>query len=217
MTNKQGIIFDMDGTLLDSMHVWINLADDMLKKLGITPKEQIYDIASVMSLKEAAEYFIDLYNIPKSVDEVLDMIHKHIEDFYFNKVQTKENAKEVLTYFSEKGVPMSVATLTNKHYTVGALKHCEIFDFFHPILTCGEIGHYKTEPNIFYECAKIMKTEPENTFVIEDSLYAIKTAKKYGFITVGIADKNAEKDREKIKKEADFFIENLTELKDVIK
>lgn len=217
MNNKVGIIFDMDGTLLESMHIWINLYTDLLKKFGISSNENIYDIASKMSLPEIAEYMVRKHSIKKTPKEVLSIIHDYIENFYFNEVNTKEKAKEVLEYFNDKNVPMSVATLTNKKYTLGALDHNEITQFFNPILTCREVGHYKTEPNIYLECAKIMGTQVQNTYVVEDTLYALKTANKAGFITVGIYDVNAEPDREEIKKEAKFYIKNLSELKEVIK
>lgn len=217
MNNKVGIIFDMDGTLLESMHIWINLYTDLLKKFGISSNENIYDIASKMSLPEIAEYMVRKHSIRKTPKEVLSIIHDYIENFYFKEVNTKEKAKEVLEYFNDKNVPMSVATLTNKKYTLGALDHNEITQFFNPILTCREVGHYKTEPNIYLECAKIMGTQVQNTYVVEDTLYALKTANKSGFITVGIYDVNAEPDREEIKKEAKFYIKNLIELKEVIK
>lgn len=217
MNKKVGIIFDMDGTLLESMHIWINLYTDLLKILGISSDESIYDIASKMSLPEIAEYIVKKHSMSKTPQEVLSIIREYIEHFYFNEVNTKEKAREVLEYFNNKDIPMSVATLTNKKYTLGALNHNEITQFFNPILTCREVGHYKTEPNIYLECAKIMGTQIQNTYVVEDTLYALKTANKAGFITVGIYDVNAEPDREKIKKEAKFYIKNLSELKEVIK
>ena len=217
MNKKVGIIFDMDGTLLESMHIWINLYTDLLKIFGIASDESIYDIASKMSLPEIAEYIVKKYSISKTPQEVLSIIREYIENFYFNEVNTKEKAREVLEYFNNKDIPMSVATLTNKKFTLGALDHNEITKFFNPILTCREVGHYKTEPNIYLECAKIMGTQVQNTYVVEDTLYALKTANKAGFITVGIYDINAEPDREKIKNEAKFYIKNLSELKEVIK
>lgn len=217
MNKKVGIIFDMDGTLLESMHIWINLYTDLLKIFGIASDESIYDIASKMSLPEIAEYIVKKHSMSKTPQEVLSIIREYIENFYFNEVNTKEKAREVLEYFNNKNIPMSVATLTNKKFTLGALDHNEITKFFNPILTCREVGHYKTEPNIYLECAKIMGTEVQNTYVVEDTLYALKTANKAGFITVGIYDVNAEPDREKIKKEAKFYIKDLSELKEVIK
>ena len=201
----KGAIFDLDGTLLDSMSIWDSVGVDYLLSKGYAPKDGLKENFKNMSMIQAGEYLKSEYLIPLSVQEIVDGVNALTEDFYINRVQLKAGAKELLEYLSANGVKMCIATATDGYLVEAALKRCGVREYFSKIFTCTDVGHGKDEPIIFREAMSFLGTDKSNTVVFEDALYAIKTAKRDGFIVVAVFDAY-EKNQEKVKTLSDIYL-----------
>lgn len=212
--NLKGAIFDLDGTLLDSMFIWDTIGADYLISRGITPEEGLNEKFKSLSIIQAAEYYRSNYGLIDSVEEIVDGVNKMIEHYYFDVVNTKTGVKKLLERFSNQGVKMCVATATDKYMAEAALKRNGIYYYFSGILTCTEVGAGKDSPKIFEKAIELLEIKKEESIVFEDAIYAIETAKSAGFYVVGIEDKSSKIDKEKIKESCDNYIEKYEDWSD---
>lgn len=209
MKNFKFAIFDMDGTLLDSMPYWHNLGHDYLLSKGKIPEDNLIDIIRPMSMKESSKYFIDHYNIKGTVNKVIDEINFFIENQYLYEIPCKPYAKEYLKSLYDQGIVMCIATATSKNLAIGALKHNHILQYFSKIISCDEIAVGKRQPDIYYLALNRMKASKDETVVFEDALYAVETSKKAGFHTIGVYDSSCSETFERIKSISDEYIESF--------
>lgn len=208
----KGAIFDLDGTLLDSMPIWDTLGEDYLKSIGKEPKKDLKEKISVMSLKQAAEYFISEYGVNLNPTKIMEEFNDMLSNFYYKKAFVKEGAKEFLERLKKKNIKMCVVTATDKVLAQQSLKNNQMLEYFEYIFTCNEMGYGKDSEEIFNEAVKSLGTEKEHTIIFEDALYAIKTAKKTGMPVVAVFDESAENEKEEIKNLADLYIHSFVEM-----
>jgi haloacid dehalogenase superfamily, subfamily IA, variant 3 with third motif having DD or ED len=213
----KGAIFDLDGTLLDSMSVWENAGTNYLKRIGIEPREGLRDAIISLSLMQAAEYFQREYGVKASVKEIMEGVDSAVEDFYVNEAKPKDGIIGLLDTLRDRGVKMCVATATNRHLVEAGLSRNGMLSYFGRIFTCTEVGAGKDCPNAFNAALEFLGTKREETFVFEDALYAIKTAKAASFPVVAIADESALRHRDEIAGLADIFVNSYTALEVLIK
>jgi len=211
----RGVIFDLDGVLLDSMPIWRDVGLRYLRSRGIEGEAELSDILFSMSMEEGAAYIREHYAIPLSEREILLGIGTLLKRFYVDEVQEKPGAGALMAFFREKGITMTAATSSPREHVTGALKRLGLLDYLQAIYTTGEIGESKQSPSIYRMAAEGMGCKKEETMVFEDSLYALKTAKKDGFVTVGVRDDEGEPDQEELKKAADYYLEALTDFRPV--
>ncbi len=204
----KGAIFDMDGTLLDSMYVWIDIAPRYLKTKGITVTEEQRKLLGTMLLQDMANYFISNLGFTLTVDEIVAEINSIAESAYFHDVVAKPGISELLSELKKRGVKMCVATASDRYLVEAALKRTGIIDFFDCIFTCGEHNVDKKTPYIFDIARESLGTPKEETYVFEDTLTSVKTVKSAGYPLVAIRDKWSEKNREQIKSLADFYVDS---------
>ena len=206
----KGAIFDLDGTMLDSMFIWDTFGEEYLKTLGIEPRENLAETFKTFTLEQAAEYYREHYGVTYSVSKIVNEINNIVSEIYRTKVNLKPGVKEFLKMLYDNGVKMCVATVTDRHLVEVTLKRLGVIEYFSEIFTCASVGHSKEEPHIYREAQKYLGTPKKATVVFEDALYAIKTAKTDGFITVGVFDEHEENQKE-LKMMADCYIENYSE------
>lgn len=209
MNKVEGIIFDVDGTLLDSMPVWKNVGLRFLESVGISPKEDTEERLRSMSLYDAAVYYKEECNVPMTVEEIIDRINGMIEHFYLNEEALKPGVRELLESLYNAGVKMCIATATDRYLIEGALKNNGIDKYFGKIFTCGEVGAGKESPLIFDQAMKYLGTSKDNTVIFEDALYSIRTAKTAGYTVIAVEDKQAG-NPEDIVNLADFYMKEGT-------
>ena len=207
----KGVIFDIDGVLLDSMGIWDDLGARYLKSIGVEPEEGLNEILFSMSMEQGADYLKDHYHLQNTRQEILEGISQMIEDFYFHEVVPKRGARELLEFLKEKGIMMTAATSSPRNHVERALERNGMLGFIEKIFTNTEVGASKHSPEIYYQAAAYLGTEPDETLVFEDSLYALKTAKNAGFVTVGVYDEKGENDQEGVKNTGDHYIKVLNE------
>lgn len=207
----RGIIFDIDGVLLDSLEIWKDLGARYLKSIGVWPEDGLNRILFPMSMEEGADHLKKHYRLNESITDILNGISKMLEAFYFEEVLPKPGAKELLEYMKTKGIRMTAATSSPRLYVEKALERNGMLDHLEGIFSDSEIKTDKHSPDIYLAASGFIKTDPGETLVFEDSLYALKTAKAAGFVTVGVYDANGEPDQEGLKKTGDDYITDMNE------
>lgn len=212
LQNLEGVIFDLDGTLLDSMYIWSEIGLKFLKNEGVTPPPGAADEFVKLSLVQAAEYYIKNYAPEKTVMDIVKSINALIEDFYFEQVLLKAGVSEFLEFLKTKNVKMCIATATDRYMVEKALERNGIRDYFSEIFTCTSVGAGKDTSVIYDKALEHLGTPKKNTYVFEDALYAIETANNAGYNIVGISDVSEKSDPEVIKGLCNIFINDYSEI-----
>ena len=207
----RGAIFDVDGTLLDSMFIWDTIGEAYLRSIGYQPKENLNETFKNMSLHQAARYYQTEYGVTQSIDEIMDGVNAMLERYYRFEVSLKPGVAELLERLRQSGVKLCIATATDRHLVEAALDRCGVLSCFGEIFTCNEVGHGKDEPDIFEEALRFLGTEKAETVVFDDALYAVRTAKEAGFPVAAVYDSH-EKAQDQIRMLADVYLEELTQL-----
>lgn len=203
----KGAIFDVDGTLLDSMSLWAGMGEGYLRSLGYLPKENLTETFKGFSLYQSACYYREHYGVPLSVEEIIAGVNARVEQQYREVVQAKPGLKDFLSRLQEKGLRMCIATATDRYLVEAALERCGLLGFFSEIFTSGEVGVGKSEPLIYRRALEHLGTAKEQTLIFEDALFAGQTAKKDGFLLCGVADRH-ESQAEALRQLADIYIDS---------
>jgi len=209
----QSAIFDMDGTLLDSMPIWKGLGASMLRQLGIEPAPELEEKLKTLSLRDGVAYCKDYYQLPQTVDQLVGMVFDKIHDFYCEKVQPKPGVEKFLSLLKMEGVWMYVATATDRPLAEAALRHAGIDGYFRGLITSQEVGVGKGESAEIYERAmRRLQSNKKDTVVFEDAYHAIQTAKAAGFRVAAVYDASEEAHQEEIRGLADYYIRSFEEM-----
>ena len=207
----RGAIFDVDGTLLDSMFIWDTIGETYLRSIGYQPKENLNETFKNMSLHQAARYYQTEYGVTQSIDEIMDGVNAMLERYYRFEVPLKPGVAELLERLRQDGVRLCIATATDRHLVEAALDRCGVLSCFGEIFTCNEVGHGKDEPDIFEAALRSLGTRREETLVFDDALYAVRTAKEAGFPVAAVYD-NHERSQAEVRARSDLYLEDLTQL-----
>lgn len=183
-----GIIFDLDGTILDSMGMWMNAGELYLNSLGIAPEENLGQKLIEMNMEEGACYLKEKYLPSMTTEQINRDIINFLKEYYAYKIMTKPGISELLNRLKEMNIPMAIATNTDRELFMPCLTRLNLTSYFKDIFTCSETGSSKSEPKIYFQAAQALNSPVESTWVFEDAPYALKTAKTAGFTTIGIYD-----------------------------
>ncbi len=213
-------IFDMDGTLVDSLMLWdmlwSALGEKYLGNKDFLPYPEDDKKVRTLTLKEAMDLIHTNYGLGESGEELLALANDIMFDFYENRVELKEGVIDFLKHCKAEGIKMCIASATAPAPLNTAVVHCGINEYFSKVFSCADIGKGKEEPDIYLLACEFLGEEPSETWVFEDSLTAIETAAKIGMPTVGIYDRyNFGQDR--IKEIATEYIDQGETLLKLIK
>ncbi len=209
--NIEGVIFDFDGTLFDTMSIWKTAGTNYLRSIGYTAEKDLCKTLSRMSLFQSAEYLKEHYALTVTTEEIIHGINKTIEEFYFYYAMPKENVAEYLSLLKSKNIKMCIATATDRYLVETALNRCNMLDFFENIFTCSEVGYGKDEPHIYEYACNHLYMGKNSVAVFEDAYHSVQTAKNADFFVVGIYDKYEDRTNE-IKKISDRYYMNYAEI-----
>lgn len=216
----KGIIFDFDGTLGDSLHFWKWEYETLSNKyccgkpLDITPEDDKLFRTSLFV--NAAKIMHERYGLGQSAEELLEFANKSIQTFYKTEVKPKAGVVEFLEHCQKQGVKMCIASATATAELEAAVEVCGLKRYFPKIFSCQEVGVGKDKPDVFILAQEWLGTKREETWVFEDSLLALKTARSIGMPTVGIFDFNNPYTEEQLKEYSTVFISKSQTMADLI-
>ena len=178
-------IFDVDGTILDSMEVWNTLASQYVQSLGMAPEKNLDEIVSDMSLEQSAIYLKNHYKINKQEERIISEILNFISDFYEYEVKLMPGFKEFISHYDSMNV---IGTSCDEELVKIALNRLGVLNYFEDIITCSKVNKSKDDPDFYLACAGVLKQKPKDIVVFEDADYCIDVARKARFKVVKIKD-----------------------------
>lgn len=178
-------IFDVDGTILDSMEVWNTLASQYVQSLGMVPEKNLDEIVSDMSLEQSATYLKNHYKINKQEERIISEVLNFISDFYEYEVNLMPGFKEFISHYDSINV---IGTSCDEELVKIALNRLAVLNYFEDIITCSKMNKSKNDPDFYLACAQVLKQRPEDIVVFEDADYCIDVARKVGFKVIKIKD-----------------------------
>lgn len=206
-----GAIFDFDGTLFDSMHIWKGIRYKFFDIIGVKLTKEDEEAFKGLFLKETINLAKERFNLEETYEELLEKLFTYIRTRYLAETEPKEDIKEFLDKLKAKGVKMGIATATGESALVAVLEKYDMLHYFSAIYSTYTVGASKTEPKVYDVVLKELGTDKNTTWVFEDALYASKTAKANGYNVVGIYDKS-EPGQDELKELVDIYIHKYQEL-----
>ena len=202
-----GAIFDMDGTLLNSMDYWALVADEYLQTVGISSGKDTSRLFLENGMKAWHTYCVEKFGLSATFDEAKRGIYDLMDEKYDTVIDVKEGAREMLDTLLAKGVKMCLATATDRASVEKILKRLGIEKYFSRIFTSGEVGAGKREPKIYQVALEYLGTDKETTYVFEDAIYAMRTAYGAGFRVVGVYDKNVYETEDEVRANCHVYLD----------
>ena len=187
-------IFDMDGTLINSLifweHLWKNVGEKYLNDPSFRPDETTDRECRTLTIDKAMELVHARFGLGASGQELTDLAIELIIVFYREVVEVKPGTLEFLKHLKDRGVKMAVATASNGDLVQLAMERCGLKPYLDMVVSCAEVGKGKDQPDVFLLTLERLGTTAEDTWMFEDSYVALQTAKRIGMPTVGIFDAN---------------------------
>ncbi|MDO5719015.1 MAG: HAD family phosphatase [Tissierellia bacterium] len=208
----KGILFDLDGTLIDSMPVWQNLDKLYVESKGFEYDNKYTDDLKAVSLKEAPEYFNKIYGMKSTFEDMLEFMEGTLKIHYAEIFEFKKGVLEKLKELKEKKFKMCITTATDSSLAMLAFNRLGLDDFMEFILTPDIAGVEKNDKEFFAKAARKLGIENSKLFVFDDALYALENAEKLGMIPVAVEDETSLNERENIKKISDIYLESFEDL-----
>lgn len=210
--NFKGAIFDMDGTILDSISVWDKIDVEYLQARGISVPEDYARTISTMTGEECARYSIERFNLSDTVEDLMNEWDERALFEYSNNLELKKGAKEYIEMLKLQGVKIALATSSSKTLYEAAMKHTGIYHMFDVFISTDETGISKRDPHVYKIAAERLGVKIDDCVIYEDVPAAVKTAKSTGAKVVCVWDKRWDMFKAEMKEIADKYIFSFEEL-----
>ena len=208
-----GIIFDMDGTLLDSMWIWPSIDDDYLKKYCLKKPERFHEAMEGMSYSEVAQFFLDTFpELSCTRQEIMDEWLLMAREKYRTQVSLKKGAERFISRMRSQGKKIGIATSNARELTDDALLALQIGGLFDVVRTAGEAGAGKPAPDVYLATAGKLGVAPESCLVFEDLPMGILAGKNAGMRVCAVEDDFSRPQEEKKRKLADYYIQDYDDI-----
>jgi len=212
MCRFKAAIFDADGTIIDSMYVWEKVDRDFLTEHGIAVTQEYSDAVRGMFFRTAAEYTKDKYGLDESVEDIMQAWLGMARREYEFDVRSKPFVKEYLEYLKQKNIRIGLATSSDPYLLEPVLKNNGLHEYFDTVCYTSEVGKNKSFPDVYIRTAEKLCVAPEACIVFEDIPEGIEGADKAGMYTVAVYDRASEKDLDHLKRKADKYIFDFSEM-----
>ena len=212
LNNIKACLFDMDGTLLDSMHIWKDIDIEFLGRFGYELPTTLQREIEGMSFRETACYIKDRFDLPISIEEIMNIWNEMAFQKYSEEIFFKEGAFEFVKLLKEKGIRTAICTSNSRELVNAVAEHLGFMPYFDTIITSCEVGAGKPAPDIYLEAAKRVGAEPEHCLVFEDIVTGLTAGKRAGMKLCAVEDVYSADQREAKKAMADYYVENYLDL-----
>lgn len=208
----KSVIFDLDGTLVDSMGVWGEIDIEYLGGLGYEVPADLQEKVEGMSFTETAVYFKERFHIPDSVEEIKQRWQDMAMDQYCHQVPLKPGVAEFLPYLKERGITMGVASSNVPSLIEAVLESHGIRSYFDCIITSCEVKKGKPAPDVYLEAARRLRTPPENCLIFEDIVPGLLAGKNAGMTACAVRDGYSLPQEEEKRAVADYYIHSYRQV-----
>lgn len=212
LNDIKAAIFDLDGTLVDSMWVWSQIDTDYLKNKGYDVPTNLKNDIEHLSFNQTAIYFKEKFNLNDSIEKIVADWHNMAYYHYSNNVKLKSGVKEFLDYLKSHKVKIALATSNSLSLLEACLKNNKIYDCFDSITTTDEVSNGKDSPDVYLLAAQKLGINPKNCIVFEDILPAVQAAKCANMKVIAVKDTECLNSREDFVKYADNYITSFFDL-----
>ena len=213
----KAVIFDMDGTLIDSTGIWHEIDKEFFAKRNMElPPDYAQHIVH-LGLTQAAVYTKETYHLEESIQDIMKEWHDMSIDMYKYHVPLKEGALELLKLFKKNGIKMAIATANDEPLYRPCIDRLGIGEYFDEIADVNTAKEGKQSAKIYLDLAKKLASEPRNTLVLEDMPTCVKTAFKSGFLTVAVYDHASKAYNQEKKDNSHLFVKDFSELIEELK
>lgn len=212
LNDIKAVLFDLDGTLVESMSMWGDIDVDYLEKFHIPVPEGLQKAIEGLSMYQTAVYFKDNFAIEDSLEEIMDEWNRMAYEKYTTEIPLKPGARAFLNGLKDKNIPCGIATSNSRILTEAILKSHQVENYFSVMVTGDEITNGKPDPEVYLEAAKKMGVAPEHCLVFEDIPFGIIAGKRAGMTVCAVEDAYSMKDMEEKIRLADFYIKSYEEL-----
>ncbi len=213
--NIDGVIFDLDGTLIDSMGIWLQIDIEFLSKRGLDVPLDIGKMTEGKSFTENAHLFKKTFNLNETVEEIkAEWIEMAIEQ-YSEKIPFKSGAIKLLKELKNSGIKVGIGTSCSRDLTEAVIQQHKVADSFYTIVTSCEVCKGKPFPDVFLKVAEVLEVPYDRVLVFEDTIAGVQAAKAAGMKVVAVYDRHSEKDQKALKQLADYYIESMEDIKNI--
>lgn len=212
----KAVIFDLDGSLVDSMWIWKAIDMEYLGKFGIELPPDLQDSIGGKSFTETAIYFKERFQIPDSLEQIKEDWNRMAYDKYANEVPLKPGVREFLDYCMEHQIRLGIATSNSRELVDNIVRTHELIDYFDCVMTGCEVAKGKPAPDIYLAVAKQLEVAPADCLVFEDIVQGIQAGKAAGMQVCAVDDafsKTQEKEKRNL---ADYYIHHYNEVMDIL-
>jgi HAD superfamily hydrolase (TIGR01509 family) len=212
----EAVIFDLDGTLVDSMWMWKSIDIEYLAKFGLEMPEDLQHCIEGMSFSETAAYFKKRFELTDSLEQIKSDWNEMAWNKYQYEVPLKEGVKEFLTYLKENNIPTGIATSNSRELVDLIIDKHHMKGYFSSIRTSCEVAKGKPSPDIYLLVAEDLGVSPQKCLVFEDVLQGVMAGKNANMKVCAVYDDYSEKDLGEKKKLADYYVNSITEVLELL-
>lgn len=212
MDNFKAVIFDLDGTLIDSMGIWSQIDEEYLGSFGYTVPDNLQEEITHLTLTQTAIYFKQKFNIEDKIEDIISTWNSMALHHYSNNIKLKDNVIPFLNKLKDNDIKIALATSNSVPLLEATLKNNGIYHYFDAISTTEEVKKSKDNPEIYLLSANKLNVSPEECLVFEDIVQAVKGAKLAGMKVYAVHDKSSENQKDELINLSDRYVTNFREL-----
>ncbi len=213
----EAVIFDLDGTLIDSMGIWEDVDKVFLGRRNIdVPADLFEDMSTGNNFQGLAQHFKDRFQLTDTIEEIMKEWTEQVVEYYLHHIPVKDGVADLLQYLQDKSIPMAIGTSNSIFLTESVLGRHQLLPYFQYIVTGSEVEHGKPFPDIYLKTAQMLGIEPGKCLVIEDSLQGVQAGKAAGMQVVAIKDEFSRKEYDQICEQADYYTDHFQKIKYLI-
>lgn len=209
--NYEAVLFDLDGTLIDSMWMWHAIDVEYLSGFGLETPDDLGKSIEGMGFSETAVYFKERFNLPDSIDKIKNTWNDMAHDIYCTRVPLKPGAVRFLDFLKSKGIKTAIGTSNSVELASDVLKALDISHYFDTLVTACMVNAGKPKPDIYLKAAEILGVAPDKCLVFEDIPQGIIAGNSAGMTTIAVEDEYSRPLTIEKKKLADYYIKSFDE------